>query len=58
MDKQAIDAAAMRLRGVEQILLHLSVSTYAIKDGDAEMFIVLMEDIRQIRELLEKMLSR
>ena len=58
MDKQAVDVAAMRLRGIEQLLLHLSVSEYVIKAGDAEMFIVLMEDIRQIRELLEKMLSR
>ena len=54
MDKQAIDAAAMRLRGVEQILLHLSVSDYIIQAGDAEMCQVLMEDIRNIRESLEQ----
>lgn len=57
MDKQTIDAAAMRLRGVEQILLHLSVSDYIIRAGDAEMFIVLMENIKSIRYLIENELS-
>ena len=58
MDKQAIDVATMRLKGIEQILLHLSVSDYIIRSGDAELCVVLMENIRQTRELLEKMLSR
>ena len=54
MDKQAVESAAMRLKGVEQILLHLSVSDYIIRSGDSELFVVLMEDIKNIRESIEE----
>ena len=57
MKKQSIENAALRLRGVEQILLHLSVSDYIIQAGDAELFQILMDDVRQARIKLDRALN-
>lgn len=53
-----IEDAVMRLKGLEQICTHLGVSDYLRASGDAEIFVVLWESIKDVREVLEESLEQ
>lgn len=53
-----IEDAIMQLKGIEQLCTHLGVSDYLRASGDAEIFVVLGESIKDVREVLEESLEQ
>lgn len=54
---QKIESAIMLLKGIEQTCLHMSVSDYMRASGDAEIFLMLGESIRSVRDSLNNALK-
>ena len=48
------DDIIMRIKGLEQICLHLSVSDYLRRAEDAEIFLILSNELQAIRADLGK----
>lgn len=54
MNVKQIETALHELKGIEQILVHLSVSDYIVKSGGAEMFCLLRSRVAMAVECLER----